>query len=141
MQQLVEFIGNHPYLATIWAVLFSLLIYSFVAGALSPLKELTTHQVTRLINREDALVLDIRTSGDYKKGHILGAKQIPSEAVAKADFNKLEKYKHKPIIVVCAMGMTAKKTGTQLLKAGFDSVSVLKGGMSTWQSEGLPINK
>lgn len=141
MQQLVEFIGNHPYLATIWMVLFSLLIYSFVVSIFSPLKEITTHEVTRLMNKEDAVVLDIRASGDYNKGHILGAKQIPTESVNKADFSKLEKYKDKPIIVVCAMGMTAKRTGTQLLKAGFAQVSVLKGGMNTWQSEGLPIKK
>lgn len=141
MQQLVEFIGNHTLLATIWVVLAVLIIYSYVESLISPLKQISTHEATQLINKEDAVVLDIRNSADFKKGHILGATQLSPEAVSKADFSKLEKSKNKPIIVVCAMGMTAKRTATQMLKAGFARVSVLKGGMSTWQGEGLPIKK
>ncbi len=141
MQQLVEFIGNHPYLATVWVVLVVLLIYSYIEGFLSPLQQVSTHEATRLMNKEDAVVLDIRASGEFKKGHILGATHLAAEAVSSADFSKLEKFKDKPIIVVCPMGMTAKRTATQLLKAGFAKVSILKGGMSTWQSENLPIKK
>lgn len=141
MQQLIEFIGNHPLLATAWVVLAVLIIYSYVESFFSPIQQVSTHDATRLINKEDAVVLDIRSSSDFKKGHILGATQLAPESVTSADFSKLEKFKNNPIIVVCPMGMTAKRTATQLLKAGFAKVSVLKGGMSTWQSEGLPIKK
>jgi len=37
--------------------------------------------------------------------------------------------------------MSAKRTASQLLKAGFSEVSILKGGMNTWNSEGLPVKK
>lgn len=141
MQQLVEFIGNHPYLATAWVVLFFLLIYSYVVSFFSPLQEISTHEATRQINKEDAVVLDIRPTAEFKKGHILGATQIPAESVTKGDFSKLEKFKDKPIIVVCPMGMSAKRTAMQMLKAGFAKVSVLKGGMGSWQGEGLPVKK
>jgi rhodanese-related sulfurtransferase len=141
MQQFVEFIGNHPMLATIWVVLFLWLLYSTVNSKLSPIKELGTHAVTLLMNRSDAIVLDIRQQADFKKGHILGAKTLTQEQINKADFKSLEKYKSTPIVVVCAMGVSARRTASQLLKDGFSQVSVLKGGMNTWNAEGLPVKK
>lgn len=141
MQQFIEFIGNHPFLATIWVVLFLWLLFSFINSKLSPVKEISSHDATMLMNKQDAVVVDIRANGDFKKGHILGAKSLGTEQVNKADFSSLEKFKSKPIIVVCAMGMSARKTATQMLKAGFAQVSVLKGGMNTWTTDGLPISK
>lgn len=141
MQQLVEFIGNHPILATAWVVLAVLIIYSYIEAIFSPVKQLTTREATLLMNKEDAAIIDIRSKDDFRKGHILGATHLAPEAVSTGDFNKLEKLKNKPIIVVCAMGMTAKRTALQMLKAGFSQVTVLKGGMGSWQGEGLPVKK
>ncbi|MEP4890510.1 MAG: rhodanese-like domain-containing protein [Aliiglaciecola sp.] len=141
MDQIIEFVGNHPFLSAGWVALVVLILYSYVAGALSPVKELSTHEATILMNRQDAVVLDTRPAAEFNKGHILGAKQIKSEQLNNADFGALEKYKDKPIIVVCAMGMTAKKTASALLKAGFSHATVLKGGMNSWQSANLPVSK
>lgn len=141
MQQFIEFIGNHPYLATIWLVLFFWLVFSYINTHLSPVKDIGTHDATLLINKEDAQVVDIRPAAEFKKGHILGARQLSQEQVNKSDFASLEKHKNKPIIVVCAMGMTARKAATQLLKSGFSKVSVLKGGMNAWTTAGLPVTR
>lgn len=141
MQQFIEFIGNHPYLATIWLVLFFWLIFSYINSHLSPIKDIGTHDATLLMNKQDAQVIDIRPAAEFKKGHILGAKQLSQEQVNKSEFKSLEKHKNTPIIIVCAMGMSARKAATQLLKAGFTQVSVLKGGMSAWTSAGLPVSK
>lgn len=141
MQQFIEFIGNHPILATIWVVLFLWLIFSFINSHFSPIKDISTHDATMLMNRSDAVMLDIRAPAEFKKGHILGAKTLSQEQVNKADFKSLEKFKSKPIIVVCAMGVSARRTASQLVKAGFPQVSVLKGGMNTWNGEGLPVKK
>ncbi|GAA0358325.1 rhodanese-like domain-containing protein [Bowmanella denitrificans] len=141
MQQFIEFIGNHYLLSSAWVALAVLLVYSLVSSKFSPVKELGTHDVTLLMNKQDALVLDIRSQNEFKKGHILGAKQIPAEKLNKGEFSALENNKDKPIIVVCAMGMTAKRTALQMLKAGFSQVSVLKGGMNAWQSANLPVAK
>ena len=141
MQQFIEFIGNHPILATIWVVLFLWLIFSFINSHFSPIKDISTHDATVLMNRSDAVMLDIRAPAEFKKGHILGAKTLTQEQVNKADYKSLEKFKSKPIIVVCAMVVSARRTASQLVKAGFQQVSVLKGGMNTWTSEGLPVKK
>ena len=141
MQQFIEFVGNNYILSGIWVALVVMLVYSFASGAMSPIKQLSTHDATVLMNKQDAVVLDIRQSNEFKKGHILGAKQIKQEQLNQADFSTLEKHKSKPIIVVCPMGMTAKRTATQMLKAGFTNVSVLKGGMNAWQGASLPVTK
>ncbi|WP_416307042.1 rhodanese-like domain-containing protein [Neptunicella sp. SCSIO 80796] len=141
MQQLIEFVGNHYFLAGAWVVLFFAILFGFISANMSPIKEIGTHEATLLINKQDALVVDIRPAAEFKKGHILGAKQLKAEQVKNADFSTLEKYRGSPIIVVCAMGMTAKRTATQMLKAGFSQVKVLKGGMNTWQGANLPVSK
>lgn len=141
MDQMVEFVTNHYILSGLFAALLAALIYTTVASQLSSIKELSTHEATLLMNKEDAYILDIRPTADFKKGHILGSKQIKPELITKGDFSPLEKFKDKPIIVVCAMGMTSKRTASQMLKAGFDKVVVLKGGINAWQAASLPINK
>lgn len=141
MEQFIEFVGNHYILSTAWVVIVVLIIYSFASSALSAIKELNPQEATLLMNKQDALVLDIRPAAEFKKGHILGAKQIKAELINQADFSTLEKNKDKPIIVACAMGMNSKRTASQMLKAGFSQVSVLKGGMNAWQGANLPVSK
>lgn len=141
MDQIVEFISNHIILSGIWVGLVVALVYTSVASKLSSIKELSTHEATLLINKDDAVVLDIRPPAEFKKGHILGAKQLKQEQINKGQFTALENSKDKPIIIVCAMGATAKRTATQMLKAGFANVSVLKGGMNSWQAASLPVAK
>lgn len=141
MQQLVEFAGNNIVLSGIWVALFVMLVYSFTSTAFSPIKEVNTHEATLLINKEDAVVLDIRDTKGFNSGHILGARQIKPEALRNKEFAPLEKFKSKPIIVVCAMGNSARQTALDLFKAGFTQATLLKGGMNAWQSAGLPITK
>ncbi|MBC3767028.1 rhodanese-like domain-containing protein [Neptunicella marina] len=141
MQQFIEFIGNHYWLAGAWVALFFAIVFGYISANFSAVKEISTHDATLLINKQDAVVVDIRPNAEFKKGHILGAKNLKSEQVQNAEFTSLEKHKNTPIIVVCAMGMTAKKTAAQMLKAGFSQVNVLKGGMNTWVGANLPVSK
>ena len=141
MEQLVEFAGNNMLLAGAWVALFVMLIYSYVTGFTSPVKEVSTHEMTVLVNKEDAVILDTRAQKDFKAGHIVGSRQLSAEAIRSNDFKKLENVKDKPIIVVCAMGNSARAVANSMSKAGFDNVKVLRGGMSAWTSAGLPVSK
>ena len=141
MDQVIEFAGNNIVLAGVWVALVAMLIFSYVSSLTSSIKEVSTHDATVMINKEDAVVLDIRAQKEFKAGHILGARQIKPEALREKNFNTLENSKDKPIIVVCAMGNQARGTANAMSKAGFSKVSVLKGGMNAWQSASLPISK
>ena len=141
MSEFMEFLSTSPILTGAWVVLFVMLIMNVVGNAVSKVKEVSTHDATLMMNREDAVLLDIRKQDEYRNGHILGAKQVNEADLQKANFSALEKYKDKPIIVVCAMGMSAKKVANNLNKDGFQQVSVLKGGMASWQNANLPVSK
>jgi rhodanese-related sulfurtransferase len=141
MQQLIEFAGNNFLLSGIWVALVVMLVYSFVNSAFSPVKEVNTHEATLMMNKEDAVVLDIRDAKAFNAGHILGARQLKPDALRNKQFAPLEKNRDKPIIVVCDLGNTSRKTALDLFKEGFAKASILKGGMNAWQSAGLPVSK
>ncbi|NDV92859.1 rhodanese-like domain-containing protein [Alteromonas sp. 345S023] len=141
MDQLIEFAGNNIVLAGIWVALVAMLIFSYVSSLTSSIKEVNTHEATLMINKEDAVVVDIRAAKEYKAGHILGARQLKPEALREKNFSVLENSKDKPIILVCAMGNQARSTANAMSKAGFANVNVLKGGMNAWQSASLPTSK
>jgi rhodanese-related sulfurtransferase len=141
MEQLVEFAKDQMLLSGLWVALVVMLIYSFLSPMLSKTKRVNNHQATLLINKEDAIVLDIRAAKDFKAGHIIGSKQLKPEEIREGKFTKLEKNKEQPIIVVCAMGNLAAGTASKMVKAGFPNVYVLSGGMSAWQGASLPLSK
>lgn len=141
MNQFIEFITNHPILSSVWVVLFLLIIGSWLKSLLSPIKAISPTQLTLLVNRESATVLDIRSEDDFKKGHITDAKNLTQVQIDKQQLNGLEKHKEEPIIVVCQTGMSAGRAATALAKQGFTKVSILQGGMSTWTGASLPVVK
>ena len=94
---------------------------------------------THLINREDALVVDVRDPGEYGAGHILGAKNVPVDRIGEK--GDLGKRMDRPLIVYCDTGSRAGKAAGALRQQGFTRVVNLSGGLGAWQSAGLPIEK
>jgi rhodanese-related sulfurtransferase len=141
MEQLISFASNNGMLSAIWVALVVMIIVTTIKMQLSPIKQITTQDLTFLMNREEAIALDIRKEKDFKAGHILDAKNLPNEKISKNGLASLEQYKDKPIIVVCYAGMTAVQVANSLLKDGFTRVSVLKGGMNSWTGASLPVAK
>ncbi|QKJ89042.1 rhodanese-like domain-containing protein [Paramixta manurensis] len=139
MQDIMQFASNHTLLSLAWVVLLVLVIVTTVKGMFSKVKTISRGEATRLINKEDAVVVDVRSRDDYRKGHISGALNIAAADIKKGSFGELEKYKAQPIIVVCATGTSASESAAQLNAAGFSQVSVLKEGISGWSGENLPL--
>jgi rhodanese-related sulfurtransferase len=98
-------------------------------------------QATQLINREDALVLDVRDPGEYGSGHILGAKNAPLSRLAAGGSEIAAKRKDKPVIVYCDNGNRSTKAATALRSQGYAKVVNLSGGLGAWQQAGLPVEK
>jgi len=124
-----------------------LFVVAFVSGAmlLWPLFRRTaggpwvsTSEATHLINREDALVVDVREPGEYGAGHILGSKNYPLSRIGDGD---LAKRKERPVIVYCDGTERSSKAVALLKKQGFARVVNLSGGLKAWQQAGLPIEK
>ncbi|MGC3874082.1 rhodanese-like domain-containing protein [Halomonas sp. GXIMD04776] len=135
IDQLFEFIQNHPLLVGAFiAVLAAWLAYEFKRGN----HGVDASQATTLINREDAVVVDIRDANDFKAGHIAGARNIPQSKLDER-MKELDKFKDKPVIVACKHGQASGTAVAKLTKAGFERVSKLKGGMAQWQADNLPV--
>ncbi|MBL4632182.1 MAG: rhodanese-like domain-containing protein [Paraglaciecola sp.] len=141
MEQLITFAGENGMLSAVWVALVVMIIVTTVKMKMSPIKQISTQDLTFLMNREEGIALDIRKDKEFKAGHILEAISLPSEKIKEKGLTSLEKYKDKPIIVVCAAGMSAVQIANDLFKAGFSRVSVLKGGMNSWTGAGLPVAK
>lgn len=93
-----------------------------------------------LINRSNALVLDVRDEGEYAAGHITDARNIPLDALD-ARIGELNKFKAKPILVNCQAGVRSGKAVAILQKQGFTQVYNLQGGLNAWQQAKLPVVK
>ncbi|HEX5756599.1 MAG TPA: rhodanese-like domain-containing protein [Arenimonas sp.] len=138
LDALVEFAGRNPMLSLAFVGLTLALIYTEIARLMRGFKGLSPAQLTEWINRENAVVIDIRGQGEFEKGHIAGSKhQLPSQFDPEAKW--LVKAKEQPVVVVCATGMTAGGVAARLVKAGYQRVAVLEGGIAAWQQASLPL--
>ena len=104
---------------------------------LSGIKQVGPQEAVMLFNHEDALVLDVREPSEWADGHIAKARHIPLGQL-KNRLADLEKYKGKPIVVVCRTGNRSGSACGQLKKAGFENLHNLAGGMQAWEQAGLP---
>jgi rhodanese-related sulfurtransferase len=137
MQQLIEFAMNHWILVTAFVLVAGYLIYSLAMGDKG---SVDPSSATEMINHQQGVVVDVRPSADFHKGHIINAISIPSNGFAN-QIATLNKYKDKPIIVSCRSGAQSSSACQQLRKAGFEQVYNLKGGIMAWQSANLPVTR
>lgn len=135
----MEFVQNNLLLIAVAFVSGAMLLWPLVRrGAGGPW--VSTLQATHLINREDALVLDVREPAEYAKGHILGAKNTPLADLERR-LPELAKFKARPVIVLCESGNRATNAIGILRRNGFDRAFNLAGGLAAWQQAGLPVAK
>lgn len=102
--------------------------------------EVGVMEAVNLINRQHALVLDVRESAEFETGHIAEAKHIPLADLAQS-LEALKKYQNKPILVNCQRGMRSAKACDILRRAAFSQVYHLRGGLEAWQTAKLPLIK
>ena len=140
VEQLITFIGNHWMLsAALVAVLF-MLGTSFFGSSLRGYAAASPSDAIRLINHDDAVVVDVREDREFNQGHILNSIHIP-QGYLKDRVKELDKYKGKPIIVGCRSGHRSSHACAILKKEGFEPVYNLAGGVMAWQNANLPLVK
>lgn len=102
--------------------------------------KVTALQATQLLNQGKTVVVDVRSAEEFAEGHIRDAKNIPLKEL-KDRTGELEKFKERPVVVVCNKGLQSNRATALLKKAGFTNASALLGGMDSWQTQGLPVSK
>jgi len=81
------------------------------------------------------LLVDVRTAGEYRGGHIEGAVSLPwgGEQRVADDWPQ-----DTDVVLICKTGHRSQAAANTLLKLGFGRVSHLKGGMDAWKHAGKP---
>ncbi|MDP2561058.1 rhodanese-like domain-containing protein [Psychrobium sp. 1_MG-2023] len=141
MQQYIEFLQANPVLTLAWIGIFIALVFTSVKAGLSTVKKITHQQATLLMNREGAIVLDVRSEAEFKKGRIIDSILMPLSKLKNNELGSLENKKDSPIIVVCNTGMTSAQACQMLQKAGFSNIHNLQGGITEWRTANLPLTK
>lgn len=140
LQQLTEFTLRHWWMI---AGMVALIIWAFIeevrSKALSA-TQISSMQLTHWMNREMAVVVDVRDAQAYRDAHILNSINIPLVDLER-DSQKLEKYKTMEIVLVDNNGMKVNQLSSQLRKVGFEKISILRGGLATWKQDKLPLTK
>ena len=134
MDRLIEFTNNNPLLVAGTVMMALAVIFYELRIRTRGLVAVGTAQAVQLINN-GARVVDVRDPAQFDAGHIVGAVQAAPEALA--DDKRLKK--NHPVIVVCDNGINSGRCIDQLRKAGFESAYSLRGGLSAWQQDNLPL--
>jgi rhodanese-related sulfurtransferase len=140
LHHLPEFFGNHTLLVMIFVVLLLALIGGEVARLFRGYREVTPAALTLLINRENALVIDLSGTQDFDKGHIASARNVQMSQFDPEN-KELAKVKELPIAVYCKTGTTSAQAAARLVKAGFKKVYWLGGGLAAWRQADLPTTR
>jgi len=98
------------------------------------------NQLTNLVNKESACLVDVRPNSEFETGAIAGSINIPFEELDNRN-DELLKQQENPMVLICKMGRNAALAGEKLQKHGYEITYVLQGGITTWQQEGLPLVK
>lgn len=138
MDQIVAFILNHWGL---WLALLVVLVLIFINELLSmrqSAQELSPAAAVDKINHDNACVIDLRGTQSFRAGHIIHAISATAE-----DFTngRMDKYKTKPLILVCERGLQSQSLAAKLRGHGFTNPMVLSGGLSAWTAANLPVVK
>ena len=139
-ERLPEFIGAHPLLSLAFVGIAVALVMNEFSRFTRGYKALSPPQLTQLINRENALVVDVSPINDFEKGHIVGSKHVAMSQLD-PESKLLAKVKELPVALVCRNGMNSGQAAKKLVKAGFKNVYWLDGGITSWQGADLPLAK
>jgi rhodanese-related sulfurtransferase len=139
MDRLLDYSINHPLLAgglalmTLVVLGYEMRLRGATSAAIGP------NEAVRLMN-EGAVLVDLRSTNQFKDGHITGAKNIPGDQVA-ADPKSVEKLASKTVVLYCDDGATTAAAQRTLNAAGIKNVFSLRGGLAAWKQENLPVAK
>jgi rhodanese-related sulfurtransferase len=136
----VEFIKSNALLIGLALGSGIMLLMPMFRKSAGGVPSLTAAEAVTLINRNNAVVLDVRDDAEFANGHIADAIHIPV-ADLESRLSELKKYKTKPVLVNCQRGARSAKACEILRKAEFTQVHNLQGGLDAWQQAKLPLVK
>lgn len=131
MDRAFEFVGNHPFLFGILAVLA---VMFFAIENKRSGKKVSPNTLAMMVNSQNAQLIDIRAKKKFATGYIQGSRNVPFSDL-KDRLNEIRAIE-APVIIICDMGIQA---GAAIQMIGKDNVYRLDGGVGGWQAAGMPL--
>ena len=135
-----DFIADNLFLVALFLILLTAIIITEAKKLTKKYKDLTPAQAVQLLNRDNALMIDVREVSELSGDGIRDAKHMSFSTLA-SRFSELLKAKDKPLIAFCMNGIKAPKACHLLCKQGFTKVYCLKGGIMAWKDANMPVIK
>nr|WP_177224904.1 rhodanese-like domain-containing protein [Variovorax sp. 770b2] len=101
---------------------------------------LTAQGAVQLINRERAVLVDVREPEEFATGHMIGAKNVPLNQLDEKLASTV-KNKNVPLLLVCATGARAQRAVAMAKKLGYEQAQAVAGGLKAWKDANLPVEK
>ena len=136
----MQYLQNNIWMVTIAITSGLMLLWSFFGNRVRGINQVNSVEALELINHKNAMILDVREDAEFKSGHLLNAKWIPLGKLSER-IGELERYREKPIVVVCRSGNRSASACATLAKQGFAQAYNLAGGVMAWQKSSLPLEK
>ncbi|KMK52503.1 hypothetical protein RO21_00340 [[Actinobacillus] muris] len=140
-QQIQQFAANHTIMVVAWVALFVAVIINIYKGITSKISIIDNTRATLLINKEDAVVLDVRSDDEFKHGHIIESVHLLPSDIKTNKLQAIEKYRDRAVIIADNNGFSAASLANALAKQGFSNVYALKEGIAGWRGANLPLVK
>lgn len=140
LHRLPEFLGNHIYLTLAFVGVLVALVVTEAQRFMRGYAALTPAGLTQLINRENALLVDVSPAAEFEKGHIPGARNVVASQFDPEN-KDLAKARELPVALVCRTGQASAQAAQRLKKAGFAKVFWLEGGLAAWKEAQMPLAK
>ena len=116
------------------------LLLPMLSRSAAGISVLSVTEAVMLMSRKSALVLDVREPDEFAQGHLQGARNVPLSQLS-ARLKELEKFRDKPVLVVCERGRRANAAAKLLKAQSFTALNVLKGDMQAWIEAKMPSSK
>lgn len=139
MQEFVDFITKNWILASLFLLAALVLLQQYWSQYRFGIQAVTPEEAVALFNRDQAILLDLRSAEAFAAGHCLGAVSLAQDLLDNK-IGTLEKYKSKLLILICQSGQRCKQAAALLKQEGFNA-QVLEGGMQQWRANALPVTK
>ncbi|MCC6865602.1 MAG: rhodanese-like domain-containing protein [Ignavibacteria bacterium] len=130
---------NNKVIIVIAVVAVLIFVYKFfLSGPKSIAEDVTSEKFSELAKEPGTVLLDVRSAFEFGGDKIHGAQNISyTSSGFKQYIEKLDK--SKTYLVYCATGSRSVGAVNQMKTLGFEHVYNLKGGISQWKSDNMPV--
>ena len=90
IQEIMQFVGRNTFVSLTWIVLFVAVVVMTFRSLFSKTKVIARTQAITMINKEEAVVVDLRTREEFRKGHIIDSINLTPAEIKDNNLGELE---------------------------------------------------